>query len=168
MDFIVNKTFIISFIIIAAAALAIGFSLQGSSTTEVDNKIKSSLSPEQLRMPNENLTDAQLVDKTRDLKEVKLFLTKYPSAVGTVYRPSVDSNSPAGNSIFVTYRVEMHYFSNPEDVPLVREFLLHVILDPESNTISDVKVNCGSSDPSYHPQMSSDAMTNIENDVCFR
>ena len=53
------------------------FSLVQTTPT---SEIRSNLDPELLKLPNANLTDDQLIAKTRDLKEIKAFLSKYPDA----------------------------------------------------------------------------------------
>jgi len=104
------------------------------------SEIRSNLDPELLKLPNANLTDDQLIAKTRDLKEIKAFLSKYPDAKSGGVTRMYEIKSDARN-IGVGYTVQRN-IAYANGTSELRELSVGVGFDRYSNKTLDVEFNC--------------------------
>jgi len=163
-----TRVLIVSGMAVGIISLVILFSsLSFSSSLLQASEIKSNLAPELLTLPNANLTDDQLIAKTRDVKEIQVFLNKYPDAKPPgVYR-AYEIKSDARN-ISVGYSVQRNvvYANGTSEL---RELAIDVDFDRYSNKTLDVGFSCFA----YHGGLATDLksgiamVADIEKGLCF-
>lgn len=120
--------------------------------------------PQVLEMPNSSLTDEQLIQKTRDLPEVQVLISKYPYASDNIHILRPHESSPT-QMIRVIYTIERTVADANGD-PIWRRLELIALLPPDSNDAGSVKIEC-SRRTGWGQGSTSDPMIMLQNNMCF-
>lgn len=133
------------------------------------SKIKPNLTPYILSLPNEQLTDEQLIEKTKELEEVKFLLAKYPTAAAHVSRMYL-TGSPY-NEVGVQYSADKNVLvdaSTGYSEPF--HLLVDVRYERETNKSLGASAYCLSPQP-HNQELAAGHLTAIEiieSDYCFK